>query len=133
MDLYHNEVYMPQDYIDDAQLMMRKAVRAKPSRHVIDWLNGTGSDNRLRLKKHNYSMRDLKEVLLRITRLRPDPFEIGVEDEEVIKYAVRVHLNDEDDMTVVIDKNNNIRTAWLNRRDDVHRTLDTTKYVQKER
>lgn len=66
---------------------------------------------------YNYSMRDLKEVLLRITRLRPDPFE----------------MNDEDDMTVVIDKNNNIRTAWLNRRDDVHRTLDTTKYVQKER
>ena len=131
MDLYHNEVYMPDDYVDDAHIMMRRAHRAKPSRHVIEWLNGTGSSNSLRLKKHNYTLRDLKEALMHITRTLPDPFEIGVEDEEVIKYAVRMHLNAIDDITLVIDKNNVIRTAWLNKRDDVHSTLDANKYVQR--
>lgn len=133
MELYHSEVFMPSNLVLAAKKLMKNAHRARFSRHVQEWLTGIADEDWLRRYKHRYSAADLKNALLSITRTLPDPFEIGVENGEVIKYAVRVHLTEDTDISIVHDKFGVVRTAWLNRVDDIHKTLDTSKYVSEPR
>lgn len=90
---------------------------------------GTASDDALRLYKHQYTRKNLQDALLHIARTLPTPFEVGVRNGRVFKYAVRLPLDADKDITVVVGANNVVRTAWINSRKDQHRTLDISKYV----
>lgn len=128
-DLYHIEVYMPQEYIDSSLSSQRALGTYRFSYH---------------LKKRLFGDRDYKHALnnkvlvqcINSLRLSPIvPFEIEVDDGEVVKLVVRVPYTEENDVSIAIQLNSSngcplIKTAWLNDKNDVHTTLDTTKYVQ---
>lgn len=129
MELYHFKVYMPLEIIQAARQLERRAATARFSFHTQEWLEGSASNDALRLHKHRFSSRNLRETLLRIARMLPTPFEVGVSNGRVFKYAVRLPLDADNDITVVVGANNVVRTAWINSKEDQHRSLDTSKYV----
>lgn len=133
--LYHNEVYMPANVLAIAKGKMAGMNAVKLSHHIIDWLEGTSGENSLREKKHSYTRQELMEAIRVIRDTTPNPFEVEVQNGEVVKFCVRTELDDERDITVVIAMTKDgwhfIKTAWVNNKEDVHRTLDTSKYVKK--
>jgi len=135
--LYHNEVYMPANVLAVAKGKMGGMNAVRLSRHIIDWLEGTSGENALREKKHSFTKQELMEAIRVIRDTAPNPFEVEVVNGEVVKFCVRQPLNDDLDITVVIgiDKNSSVmyvvKTAWVNRNDDIHSTLDSSKYVRK--
>lgn len=130
MELYHIDVYMPLSILQAARQLEKRAATARLSVHTKEWLEGTASDDALRLYKHRYTRKNLRDALLHIARTLPTPFEVGVENGRVFKYAVRQPLDEDNDITVVVDANGVVRTAWINSKDDQHWTLDSSKYVQ---
>lgn len=132
--LYHNEIYMPSEIKAGAAKLMSKAYRARFSRHLKDWLSGNNDESTLRKYKHRCSEGDIKAALLRISRVKPEPFEVEVDDNgQVLKYAVRQPLDSDNDITVVVDVNGVVRTAWVNSNEDIHRTLNPANYVSPEK
>lgn len=77
------------------------------------------------------------EAIRVIRDTTPNPFEVEVVNGEIVKFYVRQPMNDDLDITVVIgiDKNSSVmyvvKTAWVNRNDDIHSTLDSSKYMRK--
>jgi len=57
-----------------------------------------------------------------------DIFEI--EDTDLRKYALRVSYNKVEDLCIVVDETGFVRTVWLNRKTDNHRTLDKSQYTR---
>ena len=130
MELYHAEVYMPNWVVCSARMMMTVADSAKMSHHLWGWIHSKSFDWLARYK-HRYTSDDIKRIQREIKRNKPVPFEVGVERGAVVKYAVRLSLDDDNDISMVIDRNGYIRTAWINSKEDTHRTLDKSKYVNK--
>jgi hypothetical protein len=60
---------------------------------------------------------------------KPHVFEIHVENGVAKKANVRYMCDDEFDQIAVVGHDGTLITAWLNRRNDTHDTLDTSKYV----
>lgn len=129
MELYHIDVYMPLNILQGAKELEKRAARARLSIHTKEWLLGTASDDGLRLYKHRYTKKNLQDALLHIARTLPAPFEVGVVNGRIFKYAVRQPLDEDNDITVVVGANGVVRTAWINSKDDQHWTLDVSKYV----
>lgn len=121
MKLYHSSIYMPDNLVNQCTNMMRKASRCRLSRHIQEWLEGEDI-------KHQYSKDDLEGAFFYISKFRPVPFEVGVEGGVVKKFAVRIHLDIDRDISIVISRENVAVTAWINRRDDLHYTLNVEKY-----
>lgn len=59
------------------------------------------------------------------------PFEIETTYDKVTKYVIRISFDNERDISVVI-RFNTIITAWINYKEDVHKTLDKSKYATEE-
>lgn len=47
-----------------------------------------------------------------------------------VKWVVRTRLDRDRDLVLVINHNYTVRTVWVNKVDDQHATLDTTRYTQ---
>lgn len=128
--LYHKDVYMPNEMIECA-LNRQKNINVKAclmSSHLKkDHIDNVD-------KKHNYTAEDI-EGTLNLIKARPvKPFEVGMSLDKTYmkKYAVRIKLDDEYDISIVINaKGTKIITAWVNNREDTHKTLDPTRYEQK--
>lgn len=57
------------------------------------------------------------------------PFEITVENGQIIKSCYRVPYNESYDLSMSISRpNNEIITVWLNDKNDTHNTLDLSNY-----
>lgn len=131
--LYHNEVYMPEKVLAIVKNKMANMKTVRFSRHVQDWLNGTSGEDCLREKKHTYTKPELMKALSNILRTQPVPFEVEVQDGEVVKFVVRLGMNENQDISIAVGCQNGyiIKTAWVNNKEDIHCTLDTSKYVKK--
>lgn len=61
-----------------------------------------------------------------------DVIEVGVLGTKVVKIVLRTEYDDEFDIVIVVIPQRErwtVKTVWLNRWDDLHRTLDRSKYV----
>lgn len=128
-DLYHIEVYMPQEYIDSSLSSQRTLGTYKFSYHLKKRLFGD------RDYKHALNNKALVQCINNLRSSPTVPFEIEVDDGEIVKLVVRVPYTEENDVSIAIQLNSSygcplIKTAWLNDRNDIHTTLDTTKYIQ---
>lgn len=128
-DLYHIEVYMPQEYIDSSLSSQRTLGTYKFSYHLKKRLFGDRDD------KHALNNKALAQCINNLRSSPTIPFEIEVDDGEVVKFVVRVPYTEDNDVSIAIQLNSSygyplIKTAWLNDKSDIHTTLDTTKYVQ---
>jgi len=54
--------------------------------------------------------------------------EIEVEMNVVVKSVYRIPLDAERDLVLVVLRDGYVKTVWVNKRNDVHRSLDRSKY-----
>lgn len=82
--------------------------------------------------KHDYTSAGLMECIESLKTNPVKPFEIEVSQENgrvfLTKYVVRVPYDKKYDISIAI-RGNMVVTAWLNRHDDTHKTLDLSKYA----
>lgn len=125
--LLHIEKWIP-EYILDAVLEMQKTIDITTlyfSRHIEGHFNQGD-------RKHGYTKKGLLECIASLKDDPIDPFEIEIEKKQdgtyiITKYVVRIPYDKNRDISVSI-RGKQIITAWLNFIDDIHHTLDLSKY-----
>lgn len=129
-ELYHIEVYMPNEFISQAKEHQKSIRKVLFSKHLQNHLSGTDF-------KHNISEQNLILCIRNVVFNPVKPFEVEVENGKVVKYVIRVPYDKQRDISIVVlcektqSDNPLIKTAWLNYKNDLHRTLDYSKYRQK--
>ena len=91
---------------------------------LLEWLE---TPNR----SHNITLKGLNYAIYKIRRTNAQPFEIEMKDDKIVKCAIRIKYNNKQDITVVfLDKGDftKIKTCWVNKNSDFHKSLDITKY-----
>lgn len=112
MDLYHAEIRLPHGFV-------------KPTGRVaLCWTrhadNARKNDRYGDIKRFQSATLDRLEVI-----------EVGVENGRVAKILFRGRYTDTLDVCMVLipGKEYTVKTVWINERNDLHRTLDRSKYV----
>ena len=113
MDLYHSDIRLPDGFTAPTQ-----RVTLKWTRHAEDarWDDRYGQI----------------PAFTSIPLSQFKVIEVGVEGNRVVKMVVRGHYTDEFDICFVLIPGPQyvVKTVWMNRRNDVHKSLDRTKYVR---
>ena len=132
--LYHELVYLPSKVLDECMRIKANFNNFDYSNHFKRQMEDTED------YKHYISDKVMLEfALAKLTTSSFKPFEVETEvdnkgNEQVCKIVIRVTFDNERDITfAIIPKENNIgfiKTAWLNNREDIHFTLDKSRYVQ---
>lgn len=142
--LMHNEVFIPSKVVEICKNLQQMDLPYNYSNHLSEHFSNPNY-------KHSMSRGDVEEAINNIYKTPITPFEVELDKDvslygdkkwRVSKYVVRVPIANHRDMSVVIrPKRSNIThnvesflivTAWLNDRDDVHSTLDASKYINQE-
>lgn len=114
MKKFHADLYMPA-----AALRLQFATMLRYTRHAIQ----AASDDR-------YGRIDLPKVF---DSRNATLIEAVLSNGKVVKTLWRQAYNDLLDLSLVLDPNTGtVITAWLNRKDDQHATLDPSKYATEE-
>ena len=111
--LYHKEIGFPNVKLPEGIYEIKKY-----SQHALR----AAKDDRYGEAKKLPSYVDMSKA---------DLFEIEVENNKVIKAAVRTHYDDELDLIIVfmpLTKDNFVKTVWFNEKADQHSTLKHWKY-----
>jgi len=59
-----------------------------------------------------------------------DIIEIEIKNSDIVKMVVRTSYNEDYDITLVISfTSGKVKTVWLNRKDDLHNTLNKSNYI----
>ena len=120
--LYHKEVYWEDWFNNSAKELVNSNLML--SKHMSDHLDNPNY-------KHDI---DIKQLYLIVKELQNNlfvtPFEVEVENNKVTKCVIRTKYNDNKDITIVFRKGL-IVTCWLNDKNDLHFTLDESKYERK--
>lgn len=123
MILYHPEVFLPDFYV-------------KPTGDVL--LKYTAHARRA-ARTDRYGMIDIESMdVLDLDEV--EVVEIGVDNGAVVKYVVRGGYDNEHDIVLVLvammepsrtwgTKRAVVKTVWLNKKSDTHRTLDRKRYA----
>lgn len=79
--------------------------------------------------KHDVTARELDRIINEIMDCKRNYFlyEVETRDNKVVKAVIRTSYDIDYDVCIVFD-DTKVRTAWLNRKDDRHNTLDYSKY-----
>lgn len=134
--LYHEMVYIPNEILLESMKLKRDLVKFAYSHHFQYQMEDEND------YKHYIKDKTLLEfALAKLTTSLFKPFEIETEfdirgKERVCKIVVRVPFDDKRDITFAIIPRGNgegfVKTAWLNNREDIHFTLDKSKYVSRK-
>lgn len=115
---YHKKVFFPSEHLTEINRLTERlnSLNFKPSSHCLDNL------------KHRII--DIKALLLFIKALRLNPsevFEYYTEEKEIFKLCYRINWN-ESDLILVLSKDKEIITIYLNSKEDNHETLKKELY-----
>ena len=111
MDLYHSEIGLPSNFVAP-----RQTVRVTYSGHALR----AASDDR-------YGTMELPEFL---PLASGKVIEVGMENGRVAKILFRFTYDDTLDMCIVLIPGKWFaKTVWYNESNDLHTTLDRSKYV----
>lgn len=139
-ELLHIEVFMPKYILNRALHLEEIVSEYDNTKHFIDRYNDRNN------YKHYMTQELMTKALKSIQTNKTRPFEVEIkydykkQDYIVTKYVVRVSYDDTRDVSFAIvpifDMNTKtfkgrIKTAWLNNKEDIHHTLDASKYVKK--
>lgn len=120
MGLYHRDSSKWLKSFDEQSLTLIKSANAL-SNHM--WEHVADTD-----KKHDI---DYKKLYLIVKKLQSysniEPFEVEVEKGNVTKCVVRTEYDEQRDISIVF-RFGFIVTAWLNDKNDTHKTLIKNKY-----
>lgn len=134
--LFHEEVFMPTGVNEDVTVLQRNIKTIGLSRHFEEQHVDTAD------YKHSMQKTKIISAVMSLTKNQVAPFEVQLSKDyyalgpgwHVTKYVVRVSYDETRDVTIVIatnPKNKNhafVKTAWLNDKQDVHKTLNKIKY-----
>ena len=144
--LFHSDVFFPEGLQDVIKRLQCNFKAYQLSKHFEEHLDNQDDEDRSHTYLKNAVINNLNE--LGKYRLY-DAFEVelsksfkefGTHDWVVTKYCIRVSYSYSQDLVIVIRPGwnksncmynpgiNLIVTAWINHRDDSHKTLNTTKY-----
>ena len=138
-ELLHIEVFMPKYILNKALHLEEIVSEYDNTKHFIERYNDR--NNYKHYMTHELMTKALKSIQTNKTR----PFEVEIkydnkkQDYIVTKYVVRVSYDDTRDVSFAIVPifdmttktfKGRIKTAWLNSKDDIHYTLDDSKYVK---
>ena len=125
--LLHIDKGIPQGIVDMVVAIEKnlKDENLELSYHIISRLGECD-------RKHSYTASDLLRCVKGLKNSPSAPFEVEIEclPNAVIvitKYVVRITFNRFQDLCVAI-RGNKIITAWLNSKNDNHKTVDLSKY-----
>lgn len=126
--LYHKDVYMPERLIKPALQLIKTIDIGRGyaiGDHVENALNGLDSrwSHRLDYVPFSRAFNRIKHGV------DVNIFEIETKDDIVTKCVVRTTYGTYSDISFVV-RRGKICSAWKNRKDDAHGTLDVTKYEQ---
>ena len=139
-ELLHIEVFMPKYILNKALHLEEIVSEYDNTKHFIERYNDR--TNYKHYMTHELMIKALKSIQTNKTR----PFEVEIkydnkkQDYIVTKYVVRVSYDDTRDVSFAIVPifdmttktfKGRIKTAWLNAKDDIHYTLDDSKYVKR--
>lgn len=119
MKLYHRDVFWKKDFDIQSKELIDSAKEL--SKHMWKHIDNQN-------EKHEIN---LKELFIIVNALKHSksvqPFEVETNNGLVDKCVVRCEYDDNFDISIVFIKDK-IKTAWLNRKDDNHKTLNKEKY-----
>lgn len=136
--LFHKDIFIPDGVQESCQLLQKRLTSYSLSSHVSDHLDSQLTAN----DSHTY----YKEMIVHCVETLPqnprEVFEVELSYNEsthawdVTKYCVRVPCGGDEDLAIVIRPvwrgpklvDSRVITAWINKRDDKHITLDKSKY-----
>lgn len=125
--LYHKFVYWKPNFNRDALRLLNDNY----SIHLLENLLFSKRDNHsINTHKLSCIIRDIKDRSN--TTQRFFIYEVEEKDGVVVKGALRTSYDDEYDVNIVFSKECVI-TAWLNRKNDTHNTLDKRRYYNGKR
>lgn len=143
--LLHSEVYMPKRFSSISVKLMKKYTLLKTSHHVSNYLNNAEEvredDERRKYidYKHDFISSELVSALKYIIKHNVKPFEVEITREKnknfVTKYVFRGYVASRNQDLVISlrpkkeDKLNFVVTAWWNKKEDIHSTLNKSKYL----
>ena len=115
LKLWHSSIRLPEWFTAPTQ------------RVQLAWSQHAGDE----CKADRYGeIRQLKSLTLK----RFQVIEVGTYGRQVTKILFRGSLDDSRDLCIVLVPNGNrpwrVKTAWVNVKDDTHKTLDHSKYVR---
>lgn len=138
-ELLHTDVYMPLSIMKSALTIEGQIKDYSNTKHFIERYND----------RTNYKHYMTEEMMLkaldsiRVNQTRPFEIEVKYDFKKnryiVTKYVVRVSYDNDRDVSFAIiplfDMNTHtfigkIKTAWLNNKEDIHYTLDDSKYIK---
>lgn len=139
-ELLHIEVFMPKYILNRALHLEEIVSEYDNTQHFIDRYNDRTN------YKHYMTQELMTKALKSIQTNKTRPFEVEIkydnkkQDYIVTKYVVRVSYDDTRDVSFAIMPifdmttktfKGRIKTAWLNSKEDIHHTLDDSKYVKR--
>lgn len=145
--LLHKDVFMPVEFVQQVYSLEGKMKNYKLSLHLQEHLDNQDSEDRSHRYFRNAVINTLNEMISNSRKVL-QPFEVEVSKDFhffgksgwfVTKYCVRIPFKQDEDLVIVVrpkynkfegyDYNNfMIATAWINHKDDSHKTLDESKY-----
>jgi hypothetical protein len=113
--LYHSEIRLPAGFVAPVQKV------------ELRWTSHAKAE----CTKDRYAViPEFKALTLKRFRV----IEVGMVNGQVSKIVFRGRLDDTNDVVIVLIPNGSkpwtVKTAWINRRTDSHKTLDHSKYVR---
>lgn len=113
MDLYHSEIRLPNGFVKPTG-----RVRLVWSRHADE---ARHDDRYGSIRRFSTATLDNLEVI-----------EVGVEGGKVVKILFRGRYTETLDVCMVLVPGTEwrVKTVWINERNDLHRTLDRSKYMR---
>lgn len=122
---FHKSIYWDDSFDDEVRSILRNNKNIIISQHLRDYIEANVSWQR------NYSYNDFFDIHKYMSGYI---FEVEVDyDYKVDKFAIRIPYNDRFDLVSVFKVIRGgllVVTAWLNNKNDVHRTLNSDKYVK---
>jgi len=116
--LYHRDVGFPKNWVE---LLPRNF---RPTNIKLTY----GSHARKEALSDKYGSIELPQTLA-FNKDALYLFEIEIKDGKVVKLGVRKSHDELNDLIIIFQPNDGfVRTVWLNRKEDSHKTLDTSKY-----
>ena len=119
--LYHREIYWPTEF--DDFFSNHQIANIEFSKHVIE--NQGTADRRI------YNIDEITLDFIKAGQI----FEIELSKSKIIKLVIRRKYKNKKDICMAFAiKNKSLlcKTCWLNLQDDIHHTLDESKYIRGE-
>ena len=117
--LYHREVFWNPQFDIEAKQLLLSVTRL--SNHLYDHIENSNKP------RYDINIETLYHIVQGLCRQDIEPFEVEVDDNnKVVKMVVRTSYDDNRD----ISKEGFIVTCWVNRKNDLHFSLDENKYYK---